>query len=53
VGPGYDKNDQGDLVITNPVVYHPLADRVLIRDKNRQERRGELSQAFYDFFFGK
>jgi hypothetical protein len=53
VGPGYDKNDQGDLVITNPVVYHPRADRVLLRDKNRQERRRELSQAFYDFFFGK
>jgi hypothetical protein len=53
VGPGYDRNDQGDLVITTPVVYHPDADQVLIREKKRRERQLASQQAFWDFFFGR
>jgi hypothetical protein len=53
VGPGYDRNDQGDLVITNPVIYHPNTDQVLIREKKNRERQIEARQAFLDFFFGR
>jgi hypothetical protein len=53
VGPGYDRNDHGDLVITNPVVYHPDADDVLIREKRTRERQLESRRAFFAFFFGR
>ena len=53
VGPGYDKNDHGDLVITNPVIYHPNTAQVLIREKRTRERQIEARQAFLDFFFGR
>jgi hypothetical protein len=41
VGPGYQKNDEGELVISNHAIYHPNVENVLMREKKKYERKRE------------